>query len=735
MKVRSAVAVWLLLLLAGMARAQEEPRLGLGAKYRGDVGIEQDQEVVFVEDFEQGSLEELFGRWDDVANEDGQVVAFAEDVVPGSPGGRSLRVTATRGHDSGGHLFKVFQPGHDRLYVRFYTKFASDYGLCHHFVRIRGMIDPVPYPLGQISKEPSTRWCGTDIEPVRDSQLGRPGAPVAPPGVWALSSYWPEMKSWQGPGGTSFYPDLFAPKEPVPVPRDRWVCVEVMVKMNSSPERSDGEQAFWIDGRLVSHLAPGSVRGYWQRDKYILDDQKGTPFEGFRWRRDMRLNWNRLWLLHYVSDSVFEETDTYASLHPELTINTGSAAVWFDHIVVARSYVGPLAPAPSLQVEERDPAVAEDTQLPEGGKQPMGETVKVAAVQAKRRLVSYKVATPEEALRKVHENLDVLIPLAEQAAGMGCDIVAFPEDTLGTIEWEAGHPDEVAALLSGAEAAMLSRFGEVAAKHRMYIICGSDTLEEGRVYCSAILIGRDGKEIGRYHKVHPPLLEPSTPGDGFPVFEAPGVGTVGMCICYDITMPETTRALALAGADIVFHITMGGASMAGPEASLACFKARAAENFIYLVSAFRGGGSLIISPKGEVLADGGHEPDAIVSAEVNLAAGRDAGDALGGVTADFRARLFRERNPRAYGLLMNENPPILDKLKDVHVPTREEAQALFADAITTGAEAFYEAERLLSEGKTEEARQRFEALSRRFGTTWIGRAARERLQRMAGGQN
>ena len=317
---------------------------GLATKYPGDVGIERDPATVFVEDFEEGSLDGLFRRWNDVSNKDDQVIAFADLVPPGSPGKHSLQMTASRGHDTGGHLFRVFPPGYDQLYVRFYTRFSPDHGFCHHFVRIRGMIDPVPYPLGQISKEPSTRWCGTDVEPLSTSQVNRPGAPLPPPGIWALSSYWPEMKSWQGPGGTSFYPDLFEPKEPVPVPRGRWVCVEVMVKMNSSVEKSDGEQALWIDGRLVSHLGPDTVRGYWRRDKFILDDEKGEPFEGFRWRQDVRLKWNRLWLLHYVSDRAFKQTDAYASKNPNLPINTRTASVCFDHIVVARTYIGPLAP-------------------------------------------------------------------------------------------------------------------------------------------------------------------------------------------------------------------------------------------------------------------------------------------------------------------------------------------------------------------------------------------------------
>jgi len=364
----------------------------------------------------------------------------------------------------------------------------------------------------------------------------------------------------------------------------------------------------------------------------------------------------------------------------------------------------------------------------------MGKTVKVAAVQAKRRTISYKVLTAEEALKQVHENIDQLTAQAEQAAGMGCDIVAFPEDTLGTIQWEAGHWADVAALLVPAEKALLKRMGQVAAEHKMNIIVCNDFADGADVYNTAILIGPHGREIGRYRKVQLPLHEQArTRGDGFPVFEAPGIGTVGMCICYDMVFPETTRALALAGADIVFHLTMGGASSAGREASLACFRARAADNYIYVVVAFRGGNSLIISPKAEVLADGRSDPEGILTADIDPTSGRDASDAHGGVTADFRARLFRERVPSAYGILMDENPPILEKLKDIHVPSGEEAAALGAEVFTTGADAFSEADGWLGEGRTEEARKRFEELAEHFGTTWIGRASRDRLQKLAEG--
>jgi len=316
---------------------------GISAEYPGDAGIEKNDAVIFVENFETGGIDGFGMRWNDVSNKAGKVMAFSEDCPEGTSGKRSLSMTATRDENTGGHLFRVFEPGSDQLYVRFYCKFAEDCGFCHHFVRIRGMIDPTPYPMGQMTKKPGAHWCGTDIEPLcAGFQLNQPEKVTPPPGVWTLSAYWREMRSWQGQGGTGFYSNPFEPEHPVSAQRDRWVCVEVMLKMNSSAEKNDGEQAFWIDGKLVAHFAPGTVNGYWRRDKFILDDEKGKPFEGFRWRQDMRLNWNRLWLLYYVTDRAFKESDDYLAKYPDALVNTKTATVWFDNIVVAREYIGPI---------------------------------------------------------------------------------------------------------------------------------------------------------------------------------------------------------------------------------------------------------------------------------------------------------------------------------------------------------------------------------------------------------
>lgn len=357
-------------------------------------------------------------------------------------------------------------------------------------------------------------------------------------------------------------------------------------------------------------------------------------------------------------------------------------------------------------------------------------TIRIAAAQTANRTIPFRVGGPDVALAHVRENLDALVALAHRGADEGCALIAFPEDCLGTLEWEAGHWDEVHQLLQPAGELLQQRLGEVARERGVAIVyCNDLPADDGdEVFNTAVVLGPDGSLIGRYRKVQPTWSERHrTPGDDFPVFDVPGVGATGLCICYDMVFPETTRALALNGADLVIHCTMGGASFGDDDASLAAFRTRAADNFLYLVVSFRGGGSMIIGPKGTVLttADGGG--DQLVVADVDLTAGREAGDALGGTTADFRARLFRERNPAAYRILTEPNPPALERLADVPMPSAQEASDRFAEGITTGSERFYEADRLQKAGDLNAAIAIYQELGDRFGTLWMGRVSRQRL--------
>jgi Carbon-nitrogen hydrolase len=116
-------------------------------------------------------------------------------------------------------------------------------------------------------------------------------------------------------------------------------------------------------------------------------------------------------------------------------------------------------------------------------------------------------------------------------------------------------------------------------------------------------------------------------GNGFPVFPTPELGTLGMLICDDMVFPEAARCLALQGAYVIFNPTLGGAAIGDDDISLAAFRTRAAENFVYLVVAQRGKGSMIISPRGKVRATA-KEPDSLAIDDVDPFGGREAGDAF-----------------------------------------------------------------------------------------------------------
>jgi hypothetical protein len=142
------------------------------------------------------------------------------------------------------------------------------------------------------------------------------------------------------PGGPEFWGNSFPLPEPVEVPLDEWICVEVMVKMNDPVSSHNGEQAYWINGELVNHLGEGFPNGTWVWDGFHIDPA-GEPFEGFQWRTDPELDINYVWVLHYV------DTDP-------------NAEAWYDHVVVATEYIGPISSGgPPPVVSVGDVAISE----------------------------------------------------------------------------------------------------------------------------------------------------------------------------------------------------------------------------------------------------------------------------------------------------------------------------------------------------------------------------------------
>ncbi len=358
-------------------------------------------------------------------------------------------------------------------------------------------------------------------------------------------------------------------------------------------------------------------------------------------------------------------------------------------------------------------------------------TVRIATCQAQNRVINWRLTTGSEIMAAVDKNLDALEKIVRRAAEQNCDALALPEDTLGLINWCGMNETLSKEILPEAVRRMLDRLGRAAAEHSMYLVVCSDHIEaDGATYNTAFFLGRDGKEIGRYHKVCPTWAESATRkrGESFPVFATPDLGTVGLTICYDLVMPETARCLALAGADIIFFPTMGGAAIGDGDIGLQALRVRAAENQVYLVVAFRNSGAMIISPRGKIMATA-EGPDGLAIADINPHGGREGGDSSN-QQQDMRARLFRERNPAAFKSIAERNPPVLDKVPiDI---TREDAGRIFARMLTVGEEEFKAAQDLARAGMTKDAITAFEKLRTEYRGSWIDRAATERLAKLRG---
>jgi hypothetical protein len=322
-----ALAGGLMWLAATHLAAALPQGFGLSAKYPGDRGIAKDTAVLLAENFESGEIPDLKRRWSDISNKDGKVLAFSPDKPAASRGQRSLQMTATLGANTGGHLYNRLARPVDKAFARFYVKFPNDAAYIHHFVHFGGYQPATAWAQGGAGERPR----GDDrmtagIEPYGD------GGRIPPPGAWGFYAYWQEMKiSADG----RYWGNGLRPVQPVIIPRDQWQCVEIMFQCNTAPEQSDGELALWVDGKLAAHFYPGAPRGQWSGMGFKLLEQGGTPFEGIRWRKTNDLKINFFWLLHYVTENAARQ-NRVSDPNP---VNR----VWFDDIVVATEYIGPIA--------------------------------------------------------------------------------------------------------------------------------------------------------------------------------------------------------------------------------------------------------------------------------------------------------------------------------------------------------------------------------------------------------
>jgi predicted amidohydrolase len=150
-------------------------------------------------------------------------------------------------------------------------------------------------------------------------------------------------------------------------------------------------------------------------------------------------------------------------------------------------------------------------------------------------------------------------------------------------------------------------FREAAKKNDIWLIPGSIfESRDGKVFNTAPVINPEGEVIARYSKQYPfyPYEKGVSSGDNFVVFEVPGVGKVGLIICYDIWFPEVVRQLAWMGAEAIIVPTLTNTIDRDVELSISI--ASAAINQLYFFSLnstgrLGNGKSIVVGPDGTII--------------------------------------------------------------------------------------------------------------------------------------
>jgi len=266
---------------------------GLAASYSNEFELKKHPSVIFTEDFESDSYRD---HWDEVRDREGEVLSLVRLEDEKASFGKSLKVRAELGRNTGGGLTKWFESS-DVLFIRFYTRFDEDCDYVHHFVTLRA----------NKGLKGGDRWSGfggAGSKPEGDERFSTALEPwgnwghFPAPGRWNFYSYWHEMQA--SPDG-KYWGNSFKPEEQPVIRKDRWICCEFMIKHNT-PGKPDGEQAFWIDGQPMGH------------------------WKGINWRKTKGLMANALTLESYVTD--------------RWTKNPVNI-VYFDDLVIAKEYIGP----------------------------------------------------------------------------------------------------------------------------------------------------------------------------------------------------------------------------------------------------------------------------------------------------------------------------------------------------------------------------------------------------------
>ena len=291
----------------------------IASRYPGDKNIASDPAVIFADDFESyTSVDQIKTKWGNgswwtrmrIATEPANVFSGHKSVE------FTLPISLT---EVGCSLSKILNPEQDTVYIRMYHKFDSGFylpGSSHNGISLSAK-----YP-GTAGIRPPPDGTGFFLFALQNDIIGSQSSP----GFSNLYVYWPRQRTQFGdhwfPDGTVIpyspvignkgewlaypnqYPDFRIMPNFLPQ-RDRWYCVELMVHANT-PGRNDGEVKYWIDGQLAGDFPDLNVRSI----------------------STLKLDRASLGLYAQHSERINKK--------------------WYDNVVIATQYIGPMvSPTPT----------------------------------------------------------------------------------------------------------------------------------------------------------------------------------------------------------------------------------------------------------------------------------------------------------------------------------------------------------------------------------------------------
>ncbi len=272
---------------------------GIAASYPSDINIASDPKVLYFDGFENyTSVSQLTGSGNFNNYYQGSNIAL--DTATRFHGAKALRMRMpSSGGEVSNAVVKRIVPSRDTLFMRVYMRYQPNYAginSAHNGLRISGNYTG-----------PGRRPNGRDFFLVNIENSRYRGEPE--PGYTHAYVYHPEQddvygEHWYPDGSTSNGSQSFGPHfvaRPNVVPRrGEWICMEVLVQLNT-PGSRDGRIAVWQDGALVA-------------------------------------DWPNL---------RFRDVDTVKI--DEIQLENGGQRSsqqndkWYDNLVIATSYIGPMA--------------------------------------------------------------------------------------------------------------------------------------------------------------------------------------------------------------------------------------------------------------------------------------------------------------------------------------------------------------------------------------------------------